>query len=138
MIYKNRLKQKFTCNCGPKGATKISECVRKYVDRISQNLQSLNPYSLAPLTVFLFLQIMVNQSNHQVSRYQRVNWYPPVCINQSVLSNRRVELHQRIFCFPIISHNSIFSTHMKRVCHSNKWKSWHLHCSILKLLIVIE
>ena len=39
----------------------IVECVLKYIDRISQNLQSLSSYQPDPLTVFLFLRIVIKQ-----------------------------------------------------------------------------
>ena len=35
--------------------------IAEYVDRISQNLQSLSPYSPGPDTVFSFLWIIVKQ-----------------------------------------------------------------------------
>ena len=49
----------------------IVECTRKYVDGISQNLQSLNPYLPCYPTIFSSLQIMVKQfkSSGQMSRY---------------------------------------------------------------------
>ena len=42
-------------------AAEIVDSVRKYMDGISQNLQSLSFYKPYPPTVFLFLQIMVKQ-----------------------------------------------------------------------------
>ena len=39
----------------PIRAAETVECVLKYVDGISQNLQSLSPYYLALPTVFFFL-----------------------------------------------------------------------------------
>ena len=64
---------------------------------------------------------LTRQINHEDSWYQRVNRY----------SNWNVNFHLR-------THNSIFSTHLRKVCHSNKWNGWHLCCSILKLLMVIQ
>ena len=55
----------------------IVECVCKYDDGISQNLQGLSPYWLGPPVLFSFLQIMVKQvkSSIQINQYQRVNPY---------------------------------------------------------------
>ena len=44
----------------------------------------------------------------------------PIDINESILSNQSVDFRPRIFCFPIIHHISIFSTHARRVYYSNK------------------
>ena len=53
----------------------IVECMHKYVDRISKSLQSLGPSYPGPPTVFSFLLITVNKSNHWVSQYQQINQY---------------------------------------------------------------
>ena len=45
----------------PLSAAEIVECVRKYMDRSSQNLQSLSSYLPDPPTVFLLLRITVKQ-----------------------------------------------------------------------------
>ena len=45
----------------PIRAAEIVDCVRKYMDGISQNLHSLSSYSPNSPTVFLFLRIMVKQ-----------------------------------------------------------------------------
>ena len=42
-------------------ATEIVDCVRKYMDGISQNLQGLIPYYPGAPTVLSFLRIMVKQ-----------------------------------------------------------------------------
>ena len=61
----------------PIRAAEIVECVRKYVDGISQNLQSLSPYQPSHPPVFSFLPIVVKQvkSSSQICRYQQVNQY---------------------------------------------------------------
>ena len=61
----------------PRRATEIVECVRKYMDGISQNLQSLSSYKPDHPTVFLFLRMIVKQvkSSTNTSRYQLVNRY---------------------------------------------------------------
>ena len=61
----------------PIRAVETVECVREYVDRISQNLQSVSLCHPRPPTVFSFLWIMVKQvkSLSQTTRYQRVNHY---------------------------------------------------------------
>ena len=58
-------------------AAEVAEFVCKYVDGISQILQSLSLYQPDPSTVFPFLWIMVKQVKalSQTSRYQQVNRY---------------------------------------------------------------
>ena len=54
-------------------------------------------------------------------------------INQSISVNF-VQSKRRfypIFFFPIIHHNSKFSTHQKTVSYSNKWKLWHLYPEVV-------
>ena len=70
--------------------------------------------SMSSKSVFYSL-IMIKQvkSSRQISRCQRVNPYKPIDINESILSNRSMDFHP-MFCFPIIHHNSIFSTHVRR------------------------
>ena len=51
---------------------------------------------------------------------ERVNISESIDINQSILSNGRAEFHPGFFCLPIIQHDLIISTHVRRVCHSNK------------------
>ena len=55
------------------GAAEIVECVCKYEDGITYNLQSLSPYYSGLPTLFSFLRSMVNKSNHRVIRYKRVS-----------------------------------------------------------------
>ena len=99
----------------------VNVCVsRKYVDEISQNLQSLSSYQSDPPILF---SLMILKSNHWVSRYQRVSRYLPISVNQSILSNRSVEFHLIFFCFLMIQHNVLFSTHVRRICLSNKGKT---------------
>ena len=45
----------------PIRVVEIAECVRKYMDVSSQNLQCLSSYQADPPTVFLPLWIMVKQ-----------------------------------------------------------------------------
>ena len=65
------------CLLPPIRAAEIVESVCKYVDGISQNLQSFSPYYPGPFTVFCFLRITVKQvkSSSQISPYQQVNQY---------------------------------------------------------------
>ena len=53
----------------------IAECVRKYVGRIWQNLESLSSYYPCPPTVFWLLRIMVKlvKSLNQISWHKRFN-----------------------------------------------------------------
>ena len=83
--------------------------------------------------------LWLNKSNHQV---KQVNINKSNDINQSISVNQFYPIKALIFireffCFPIIHHNSVFLTHMKRVCYSNNWKAWHLCCSLMKLLMII-
>ena len=117
------------------------------MDGISQNFQNLSTYSLnTDSTKFGVLPrcfrsygLWLNISNPRV---KQIDISESTDINQSTSMNRfyptKASIFIRIFCFPIIHHNSIFSTHVRRVCYSNKWKAWHLFCSILKLLMVIK
>ena len=59
-----------------------------------------------------------------------------ISINQFCSINF-INFHPRFFCFPIIHHNLMFLTHLKRFFHSNKWIVSNLCCRILKVLIVI-
>ena len=65
------------CLLTPIRVAKITECVRKYMEEISQNLHSLSPYQPCSHTVFSLLLIMIKQvkSSSQISRYQQVNKY---------------------------------------------------------------
>ena len=83
--------------------------------------------------------LWLNKSNHRV---KQVDIIESTDINQSISMNRCYPIEALIFIrecfffFPIIRHNSIFETHMRRVRYSNNWKTWHLCCSLLKLLMV--
>ena len=75
-------------------------------------------------------------------RVKQVDMSESTNINQSISINLFYPIEapifiQYLFCFPIIHHNLIFSAHVRSACYSNKWKAWHLCCSILKLLMVI-
>ena len=79
--------------------------------------------------------LWLNKSNHRV---KQVDISESTDINQSISMNWFYPIEALIFInvgFPIIRHNSIFSTDAKRVCYSNKWKAWHLCRSILKLFV---
>ena len=80
----------------------------------------------------------LNKSNHQV---KQVDIRESIIINQSISMNlfhpiEALVFNREFLCFCIIHHNSRVSTHLRRVCYSNKWKAWHLCSSILKLLMV--
>ena len=112
-------------------ASEIVECVRKYVDGISQNLQSLTPYEPGPLTLFLFLRIMLKQvkssswssqiseSNQQVDVSESINF------NQSIITNRFYPIEvlifiRKLFVFPESSQFIIFNSCKKTVIQISK------------------
>ena len=85
-----------------------------------KNQQSFDPLLIRSFhDIFvLFLRIMVNNSNH---RYISES----IDISQSISINQfdAIEASNLIggfFCFPIIQHNLIFSTHAGRAGHLNK------------------
>ena len=87
---------------------------------------------------FLSFGFWLNNSN----RVKQVDISESTDIYQSISVNQFYPVEALIFirefcCFPIIHHNSIFSTHMRKVCYSNNWKARHLCHSVLKLLMVV-
>ena len=75
---------------------------------------------------FYYYGNWLNKSNHQVNQVdisEPTDINQSISMNQSILSNRSVDFHPEVFCFLIFHHNSIFSTHAKRACYSNKWKA---------------
>ena len=87
---------------------------------------------------FLSFGFWLNNSN----RVKQVDISESTDINQSISVNQFYPIEALIFirefcCFPIIHHNSIFSTHMRKVCYSNNWKARHFCRSVLKLLMVV-
>ena len=84
--------------------------------------------------------LWLNKSNHRV---KQVDIGESTDINQSISMNRFYPIEtlsfiRELFLFSHNHHNSVFSTHVRRVCYSHNWKAWHLCCSILKLLMVIQ
>ena len=70
---------------------------------------------------FLSYRLCLNKSIHRV---KQVGISESTDINRSILINRFYPIEALIFireffCFPIIHHNSIFSTHVRRICCSN-------------------
>ena len=122
-----------------KGA-EIVECVRKYIWTKAHKIYKAWVFINQILPrCFCFYGLWLNKSNHWV---RQLDISKPTDINQSMSTNRFYPIEtlifiQDFFCFPIIHHDSIFLTYVKRVCYSNKWKAWHLCRSILKLLMVI-
>ena len=129
-----RLGHSFFFNyCHLYGAAELGECLRKYVDGISQNLRSLNSYYLIRsshgvfvLTYFVLRSINISESV-DISQSISINQSYPIKASNFIWD---------IFCFPITHHNSILSTHARRVCHSNQSKALNLCCPILNLSIV--
>ena len=122
-----------------KRAAEIVEYVRKYMDGISQNLQSWVLINQILLRCFCSYGLWLSKSNYRV---QQVDISESTDIDQSTSMIQFYPFEALIFIrgffFHIIHHNSIFSIHGKRVCCSNKWKAWHLCRSILNLLMVIQ
>ena len=63
--------------------------------------------------------LWLSKSNN---RGKQVDVSEPTDINQSISKNqfysiKALILMQKFFCFPIIHHNSTFSTHVKRACY---------------------
>ena len=68
-----------------------------------------------------------NKSNHRV---KQVDISESTDINQSISMNRFYPIEALIFireffCFPKVHRDSIFWTHVGRVCYSNNLKAWH-------------
>ena len=87
---------------------------------------------------FYYYRLWLNKSNHRI---KQADISEPTDINQSISVNQFYPIEALIFirdfCFLIIYHNSIFSTHVKTAYYSNKWKTWQLYRSTLKLRILI-
>ena len=80
--------------------------------------------------IFIELNMFVSASQQKLTnRYQWIDF---------ILSKRWFSSAFIFFCFLIIHHNSIFANHVRRVCYSNNWKGWHLHCNILKLFTLFR
>ena len=72
----------------------------------------------------LIKDLSLKKSNHWV---KQVDISESTDINQSISMNQFYPIKafifiQKFFCFPIIHHNWIFSTHMRKVCYSNNEK----------------
>ena len=105
-------------------------CVCKYVNEISQNLQSLSTINkVLPQCFCLYKLWLTSQTIESVDMSESIE------IKQSILTNQFYPIKasnftRDFFWFPIFHQNSIFSTHAKSVFYSNKCKVWHLRCSI--------
>ena len=74
-------------------------------------LVDCRPVKLEPLIIMSSYNVFVITDYNQIIAPNKSRQD----INQSILSNRSVDFHPITFCFPIIHHNSIFSTHVRRV-----------------------
>ena len=133
------MEMKSSFNCRPHGRKKLlSACVSIWTEtrKICKAWVLIN--QIQP-RCFCSYGLWLNKSNHRV---KQADISKPTDITKSIsmnriLSNRSVDFHPGLFCFPIIHYNSIFPTHVKRACYSNMWKAWHLYHTILNLLMVI-
>ena len=112
-------------------AAEIVECVCKYASMSTESLKIFKIWALNNQILprcFRSYGLWLNKSNH---------WDKKADISESTNFNQSISLKQfypiealifiqELFCFPIIHQNSIFSTHVSRVCYSSNWKTWHL------------
>ena len=95
--------------------------------KVSDLIHQVLPRCFRFYGLWLTSQIIKSASQSIISY-----WYQSIGFIQS----KRWSFIRGICCFHIIHHNSMFSTHVRRLCYSNKWKAWHLCCCILKLFKV--
>ena len=74
--------------------------------------------------------LFLNKSNYQVKQNDISE---STDFKQTISMNRFCPIEALIFIQYFFC-----STHVRRVCYANNWKAWHLRCSILKLLMIIE
>ena len=78
----------------PMRAAEIGECVCKYVDGISQNLQSMNLINHTLPQCFRSYRLWLKKKNHQV---KQVDISEPTIISQSISMNRFYPIEALIF-----------------------------------------
>ena len=114
-----------------KGGRDCWVCVCKYVSMWRESHKIFKIWALINQILprcFRSYGLWLNKSNR---RAKKVDISESTNINQSISLKQFYPIEalifiQELFCFPIILQNSIFSTHVSRVCYSSNWKAWHL------------